>query len=244
MKQPSLISDELLSAYIDHQINEAELRRVEKALAVEPNAQYRLKTLQATVALMRNAPTLAVPHTFALSESQALAAGGRVKGVSKISFWEQWLPRLMPAATAIVALLFVFSLTLTPASDAPQQVEMLAAPAATEITAAPAPAMAREAPAAAEPDVQALSAEQRPSPRSAPPRNAAATEAPAMVMEQDASEAAKEPSAESKSAPAASTSIPEKHLYSVSWVTWLLGLLLILGIFLTWRITFARSRRR
>ena len=74
------ISDELLSAYIDGEIDEAESRRVEKALRNEPAVRQQLEALRATVSLLHNAPTLVVPRAFVLAEEQVLAAGGKVRG--------------------------------------------------------------------------------------------------------------------------------------------------------------------
>jgi len=60
-----------------------------------------------TVHLMQDAPPVRVPRAFTLSGAQVLAAGGKVKGVEQPGFWERLFPRLMPLATAAVALLLV-----------------------------------------------------------------------------------------------------------------------------------------
>lgn len=105
------ISDELLSAYLDGQLTAAETARVEQARALNIEVAMRLETMAHTVGLLRQTPRLAVPRSFVLSEAQVLAAGGRVKGAQPArragGFWA-WLgelsPRLMPLATAAVAL--------------------------------------------------------------------------------------------------------------------------------------------
>jgi len=243
MKHSPLISDELLSAYLDQQISEAELRRVEKALAAEPAMQYQLETLQATVALMRSAPALVVPRALTLSENQVLAAGGRVRGVKQPSFWDRWLPRMMPAATAVVAILFIFSLTFSfPLAEkqAAAPIQMASAPAEIES----APAMAREA-AEAGPEIQTLSVEQ-PAPRAAQPR-AAVTEDESPAKDETANAqtltmtGADQSEVTGRTTPSSASASPERL---ISWRTWLLGLLLILLLFLTWRVTIVRSRRR
>ncbi len=101
------IGDELLSAYIDGQVTDAERQRAEQALATDAQVRERYESLQMTVDLMQNAPAVRVPHAFVLSEAQVLAAGGNVKGAKQPGFFEQFFPRLMPLATAAVALLLV-----------------------------------------------------------------------------------------------------------------------------------------
>ena len=104
---PAPIGDEMLSAYIDGQLNAADLQRVEKVLATDAQAQERYETLRMTVNLMQDAPPVRVPRGFTLSEAQVLAAGGKVLGVEQPGFWERLFPRLMPLATAAVALLLI-----------------------------------------------------------------------------------------------------------------------------------------
>jgi len=254
MKQSTPISDELLSAYIDRQISEAELQRVEMALAAEPALQQRLDALQATVQFLQQTPSLVVPRAFVLSENQVLAAGGRVRGAKQPSFWEQWLPRLMPAATALIAVLFVFSFVM----PLQNQGEIVAEPVTMETAPPPAAeAMAADegAPAAENATAEksgptALSAE----PRSAVPEQAVGAESTnesageASLMATGANEPAA--AAEKEAPPAESatstetTTTPEPAPPSprISWLTWLLGLLLILFIFLTWRLTLGRPR--
>jgi len=107
LSTPAPIGDEMLSAYIDGQLNAADLQRVEKILATDAQAQERYETLRMTVHLMQDAPPVRVPRAFTLSGAQVLAAGGKVKGVEQPGFWERLFPRLMPLATAAVALLLV-----------------------------------------------------------------------------------------------------------------------------------------
>lgn len=256
MKHSSIISDELLSAYMDHQIDEAELRRVETALAAEPALQHRLETLQATVTLMRNAPVLVVPRALTLSESQVLTAGGQVKGVKQSAFWERWLPRLMPAATAVVALLFVFSLTFIsqPAVQLVMptpQVQSLAMPAEINATSAPSP-VAEVSISEPDSEMQALAVE-APASQASEPRSVTTeskTLAGAQAMDAQESNAAAEPKGVTEAETSQSeidtysTPAPTSQRWHIPWITWLLGLLLALLLFLTWRITFVRPRQR
>ena len=242
MRHSSTISDELLSAYIDRQINEAELRRVEKALVAEPALQQRLETLQATVALLRSAPSLVAPRAFVLSENQVLAAGGRVRGVNQPGFWERWLPRLTPVATAIIAILFIFSIAHP--FQSVETNEMAAMPASTVLMNK----SAKEAP-----EMQSLAVEQpAAAPRVAESRDAVAKgandEEPAVSMAAASADETEKVNAAPQSLSAEQpSSRPEPQPAPagprVSWTTWLLGLLLILFIFLTWRVTIARWRR-
>lgn len=103
------ISDELLSAYLDREISEAELRRVESALAADPALQERLYGLQQVVSLLQSAPSVVVPRPLTLTEEQVLEVGASVQGRGDGRGWQVWLARFMPMATAVVAVLFVLS---------------------------------------------------------------------------------------------------------------------------------------
>jgi len=257
MKHSSIISDELLSAYIDHQIDEAELRRVETALAAEPALQHQLETLQATVTLMRSAPALVVPRALTLSENQVLAAGGRVKGVKQPAFWQRWLPRLMPVATAVVALLFIFSLVFISPQPAAQlampapQAQPMEMPAELNATSAP-PPVAEASISEADSGMQALAVGAPASLTAESHSVAPESKTMAGAQARDAGEpnAAPEPKgmteAETSHAETAadSTPAPTPFRRPIPRITWLLGLLLALLLFLTWRITFARPRRQ
>ncbi len=65
------ISDELLSAYIDHAVSEAERRLVEEAVQQDASVAWRLGTLTETVRLLRSLPLLAAPRSFVLTPEQA-----------------------------------------------------------------------------------------------------------------------------------------------------------------------------
>jgi anti-sigma factor RsiW len=276
MKQTFSISDELLSAYIDRQIGEAELQRVEKALAAEPAVKHRFETLQATVNLLNNTPDVVAPRAFVLSESQVLAAGGTIRGAAKrSSFWQKWLPRMMPAATAIIAVLFFFSLKMTP-STLPTLSQQQPAPAMTTEkdnaqeanvenieTEAVAMSAEEQAPMVADEVVDEATTNTAAQPKAAliernvtaPQEEVSATAEPASKTAQTEKVLPKsaQPQAIDASAPTETTNIeaannellppaaPPSPAHS-STLTWLLGVLLILFIFLTWRITLRRPR--
>ncbi len=64
------ITDELLSAYIDDAVTEAERKLIETAVASDPNIAWRLASLQETVRLLRVLPSLAAPRSFLLTPEQ------------------------------------------------------------------------------------------------------------------------------------------------------------------------------
>ncbi len=113
MTSSHFIPDELLSAYLDHQVSEAERRRVEMALAQDPALQERLDALQSVIHLLQSAPAVVVPRPMTISEAQALAAGAFVRGaMPQPGFWQRWMPKLAPLATAIVGVIFVLTLVM------------------------------------------------------------------------------------------------------------------------------------
>ncbi len=60
------IPDELLSAYIDGEISEAERTQIETALAADESVAWRLQTLRQMVRLLNELPGVAAPRSFAL----------------------------------------------------------------------------------------------------------------------------------------------------------------------------------
>lgn len=236
---PSL-SDELLSAYLDGQVTAAESARVEQARAQDDGVALRLHMLEQTVDLLKEAPRLAVPRSFVLSEAQVLAAGGHVKGARAATraggFWA-WLgglsPQIMPLATAAVAvtLLLVVGIDWTgsrapaaaPAPQAAMAPEARTMPGEMEMSAQP-PAN-EEAPAAAaeaELAVQSMTLEAAPSPEAT--LAAAKSEMPedsARLQAETADETAALKSVISEEAPAPASSLRLLELA-------LLGLLIVM----------------
>lgn len=220
--RPSLpaISDELLSAYLDGQVTAAESARVEQARAQDGEVAMRLDLLAETVGLLRQTPRLAVPRSFVLSETQVLAAGGRVKGAQPArgsgGFWA-WLgrlsPRAMPLATAAVALALLLvvgadlgSSRLTAPAPAPQAAVAPEAVAAESAVVAET-AAAETAPAAtAEPEaaLKSMVVEEPPAPEATPALMKALPVEDAAPVQTEAGDA----TAEAESATGAQTPAP------------------------------------
>lgn len=146
--------DELLSAYLDGRLTPAEVARLEARLAAEPALRQRLQELRQVVQLLAQAPRLAVPRAFVLSEAQA-AAASPVRG----TWWRRWfvgVPRGLTLATAAVALAFVLTLGVDMWSQRrAEEVTMLRAPAAQPETLAAAPTAESTVPTAAEAPTEA-----------------------------------------------------------------------------------------
>jgi len=64
------ITDELLSAYIDNQVTDAERALIETALAEDPRLVWQLESLRYTVDLLHTLPQFALPRSFVLSDAQ------------------------------------------------------------------------------------------------------------------------------------------------------------------------------
>lgn len=149
--------DELLSAYLDGRLTPADVARLEARLAAEPALRQRLQELHQVVQLLAQAPRLAVPRAFVLSETQAAAASS-----TRSAWWRRWfvgVPRGLTLATAAVALALVLTLGVDMWSQRQaEEVTMLMAPAAQPETLATRPTAestvttAAEAPTEASPE--------------------------------------------------------------------------------------------
>jgi anti-sigma factor RsiW len=92
-----LVTEELLSAYIDDAVTPRERALVEAAVAEDAELAWRLETLRHTVALLRQLPELQTPRSFALTQAMAVeaipapAAAGRPRAeapAAGASFWQ------------------------------------------------------------------------------------------------------------------------------------------------------------
>jgi anti-sigma factor RsiW len=116
------ISDELLSAYIDGDVTDAEKQQIEFAIANDPEIAWQVETLRQTVAILRNLPMIPAPHSFVLEEAQVadVLAARRQQRVSRggatvgrRSVWQQLLAFFSSGnlalrnASAVAAALFV-----------------------------------------------------------------------------------------------------------------------------------------
>ena len=262
IKHSSILPDELLSAYIDQQITEAERRRVETSLAVDPALQKRLNDLKRTVRLLRNTPVVAAPRAFTLSEAQLLASENSTRKPGTPAFWLRWMPRLAPALIMVVAVLFVFSLmgdlrnSPIPAAPAEQQAITLAS------QTAPAKSLARQEERSTSPQKLSDSGPVATKAPAAPlPLMAEKPLASARIESNTAEDESKNQTKDStnpgkieteksaalepESAPAATPEHPAPSgratLFSLQTIG--LGILLIVLVFFVWRIIFSRRQR-
>lgn len=98
------IVEELLSAYIDGQVSEAERARVERHLARCAHCAKSLESLRWTVGLLREVPALPVPRSFAVKVAPAVERA--------IPFWQRdWVYGSLKAATALATILFILVLS-------------------------------------------------------------------------------------------------------------------------------------
>jgi len=96
--------DELLSAYMDGELDQRERVLLEARLAAEPELQARLEALRQTVSLVRALPQVQAPRNFILTP--AMVRADRPRAVSR-----RWLAPALTFATGAVGLLCVVVLT-------------------------------------------------------------------------------------------------------------------------------------
>ena len=98
--------DELLSAYLDGELDGAEQGRLEQQLAADPELQSELDALRRTVEMARDLPVQPIPRNFILPQS----AGSRLRPTLTAHPRRRWAAPLLTAATSLVSLLFVIVL--------------------------------------------------------------------------------------------------------------------------------------
>lgn len=99
MKTPSFRDIERLSAHLDGKLSRAEVARLERRLAADPELHAALDDLRTARAVLRRTPQRRAPRNFTLTPKMA--------GIKPP------LPRSVPAlgwASAVAALLFIFTL--------------------------------------------------------------------------------------------------------------------------------------
>ena len=96
--------DELLSAYLDGELNQRERTLLEARLKSEPELQARLEALRQTVSLVRALPQVQAPRNFILTP--AMVRADRPRAASR-----RWLAPALTFATGAVGLLCVVVLT-------------------------------------------------------------------------------------------------------------------------------------
>jgi hypothetical protein len=161
---PLPISDELLSAYIDGDISEAEKQQIELAIATDPEIAWQVETLRQTVALLRAMPSVPLPRSFVLQEEQVAdilharrSSGLSVARSKDLSIWQRLLGFFntgnlaLRNASAVAATLFVIitlsrtflaggpMMPMVTQSDQAVMFEAASAPAAEESADAMAP---------------------------------------------------------------------------------------------------------
>lgn len=113
---------ELLSAYLDGELNPEERASLETRLADDPTLRRELNTLRATVELIGTLPTLRAPRNFTLPQS--------TRRSRTVPF-----PALFSAVSAAAALALLVAgillVTQTPATDQPMAVNIAQAPTDT-----------------------------------------------------------------------------------------------------------------
>jgi anti-sigma factor RsiW len=93
--------EERLSAYLDGELSSKERNAVERHLARCQDCQWELRTLRQTIQWTKELPTVQVPRVFTI---QAPAQAARARRRER-----RWGLALLQGATALVALLLVFS---------------------------------------------------------------------------------------------------------------------------------------
>jgi hypothetical protein len=102
--------DELLSAYLDGELDERNRQRLEARLAQDATLHEELSALRQTVSLVQELPQVAAPRNFVLSKSMVerrQPAHRPEAPVLRPQARRAWAAPLLTAATAVVSLLFV-----------------------------------------------------------------------------------------------------------------------------------------
>jgi len=185
---------ELLSVYLDNELNEHERHTLEQRLQAEPALRAELDTLRTTVTALRDIPPVPLPRSFTLDPATVKPHG----------FWARFGGlRLAGAAVAIVLLLVVTAIyAVSPLQSPPPPMAFeqrdaglsadTAAEAETTPTTAPMTAAQREAPAEAAMEAEEAPAEEimeAKTPTKKPMAAAQAPEREAPAEEQAAAEA-------------------------------------------------------
>jgi anti-sigma factor RsiW len=145
-------SDELLSAYLDDELDAEEQAWLEQQLATDPALRTDLETLQQTVSLLNDLPQAPVPRNFILPPTIDRRPQAARPDRSKAAR-PAWVAPLFTATTALVALAFgvVLSLDLMFVGAHPGARQFASAPESEPMPAAEAPSVAP----AASPEVSA-----------------------------------------------------------------------------------------
>lgn len=99
--------DELLSAYLDGELDGPEQARLEAQLAADPALQAELETLRQTVTLVREMPHIPAPRNFFLPQTTAT----RLQAAPLKQPRRSWSLSLLTTATIVVSLIFAVVLS-------------------------------------------------------------------------------------------------------------------------------------
>ena len=170
MKTPTFRDVELLSAYLDGQLSQADSSRLESRLKTDPDLRAVMDDLSQSRALLRKLPQRRAPRNFTLTPKMAGVKAPLPRAVPALRWATSFATFLLFLSMAANALAPSFASRQMPygvggggggGDEAPM---MEAMPAATEApaTEAPAFAAATEAPAATEPPVLAVAPTEAP----------------------------------------------------------------------------------
>lgn len=163
--------DELLSAYLDDQLDAGDRARLEAQLAADPALRAELEALRHTVALVREMPPQPIPRNFILPQAAASP-----RSAPPVRPQRRWLAPFLTAATAAVSLLFVAVLAGDLFFSGVGGVTQLSAPVSEDRAAmAPSPA---EGTAGEEEAEKALSITESPAEEAPPGFGAEGTQVP------------------------------------------------------------------
>ncbi|HHS97901.1 MAG TPA: hypothetical protein ENK08_08390 [Chloroflexi bacterium] len=147
-KRKAMRTDELLSAYLDGELNPKERARLEARLAADPDLRERLEELRRTIALVRGLPRVKAPRNFLLTPEMVAPARRRPVLLGRRLAPVLTLATAMSALACAVVLignLLTFGLGgmgAAPAAAPPRQVAL--EPATEEAALAPLPEEATE----------------------------------------------------------------------------------------------------
>lgn len=170
MKTPTFRDVELLSAYLDGQLSQADSARLESRLKADPDLRAVMDDLSQSRTLLRKLPQRRAPRNFTLTPKMAGVKAPLPRAVPALRWATSFATFLLFLSMAANALAPSFAASQVPygiggGGGGDDQAPMMEAmPAATEApaTEAPAFAVATEAPAATEPPVLALAPTEAP----------------------------------------------------------------------------------
>lgn len=105
--------DELLSAYLDGELSDAEQASLNARLSKDPALRAELRAMHHTVSLLRELPAVTAPRNFLVTGSvaeQRQAVGKPCSSLRTDRERRRWMAPVLTAASALTSLLFVLVL--------------------------------------------------------------------------------------------------------------------------------------